>query len=330
TADPSLMGVTAKKTSKKRSRNHAHTHVVDSGEFGRPNSKGPPRTLEPLGASSSGGRAGTPLKLGDMTDSALIMTETGKFEANASAGLGGHGGAARREKKEPKKKLTDAEMEAKKVLLPYLDRLDYIDVELSRRNLGEERMGAGIAGTVPSSNDSAPLSSRSSNPSTARSHPETNSVPSYPTTPINIIETEGLGDGEDMFFRAPTPSPRSSTRPSKKSKTQQTRSQGISSNFLTKHTQISPIRHPSLSLGSAMKGPSSKLHLTMSKEHHMSHQVEDHPDTPTPKSICGRYYRTTLVAGLHTGARDRTELTPLCPSFAYHRSLVWVLKLIEG
>ena len=83
-------------------------------------------------------------------------------------------------------------------------------------------------------------------------------------------------------------------------------------------------------MASAMKGPSSKLHLTMSKEHHMSHQVEDHPDTPTPKSICGRYYRTTLVAGLHTGARDRTELTPLCPSFAYHRSLVWVLKLIEG
>jgi hypothetical protein len=233
TADPSLMGTSSKRSSKKRSRNHAHAHVVDSGEFARPNSRGPPRTLEPLGASSSGGRAGTPLKLNDMTDSALIMTETGKFEANASAGFGGQGGAAKREKKEPKKKLTDAEMEvggigigstdlittyhlpptpthpqAKKVLLPYLDRLDYIDVELSRRNLGEERMGAGIAGTVHSPNDSAPLSSRSSNPSTARSHPETNSVPSYPTTPINIIETDGFGEGEDMFFRAPTPSPR--------------------------------------------------------------------------------------------------------------------------
>ena len=44
-------------------------------------------------------------------------------------------------------------MEAKKVLLPYLDRLDYIDVELSRRTLGEERMGAGIAGTVPVKSD---------------------------------------------------------------------------------------------------------------------------------------------------------------------------------
>ena len=79
-----------------------------------------------------------------------------------------------------------------------------------------------------------------------------------------------------------------------------------------------------------MKGPSSHLHLTMSSAHHKTHQVEDHPDTPTPKSICGRYYRTTLIANLHTGARDRTELTPHCPAFAYRRSLVWVLKLIEG
>jgi len=67
----------------------------------------------------------------------------------------------------------------------------------------------------------------------------------------------------------------------------------------------------------------------MSLSHHKTHAVEDHPDTPTPKSICGRYYRTTLLAGLHTGARERTKLTPSCPSFAYRRSLVWLLRLIE-
>ena len=85
-----------------------------------------------------------------MTDSALIAVESGKFEAAAatSSGISAPPPAFA-----PPHHLTDAEMEAKKVLLPYLDRLDYIDVELSRRTLGEERMGAGIAGTVPVKSD---------------------------------------------------------------------------------------------------------------------------------------------------------------------------------
>ena len=249
TADPSLMSSAGPK-SKKRSR--AQTHVVDSGEFARTNSRGPPRTLEPL-SKSTGGRLGTPLYLANMTDSALLAVESGEFEASASAAHGGNSQHVR-EPKEPMKRLSDAEMEAKKarrhlahnppplppsnaslsppspqVLLPYLDRLDYIDVELSRRNLGEERMGAGVAHvvTVNPSDSTVSISRGESAPSTARSHPETNSLPSYPTTPINIIETEG---GDDMFFRAPTPSPRSSTRPAKKSRTLG----ALQSNFLSK------------------------------------------------------------------------------------------------
>ena len=65
----------------------------------------------------------------------------------------------------------------------------------------------------------------------------------------------------------------------------------------------------------------------MSLRHHETHKVAT--NCPTPKSICGRYYRTTLLAGLHTGARDRTIVTPSCPHFAYERSIVWLLRMIE-
>ena len=76
-----------------------------------------------------------------------------------------------------------------------------------------------------------------------------------------------------------------------------------------------------------MSGPSSTSSFAQSLRGTAA--IEDHPDAPSSKSICSRYYRATLLLGLHTGARDYTQLTVSCPSFAYRRSKVWLLKLIE-
>ena len=211
----------SRRSTKKRQRS---TPVKTSGrapaasEFGDFDTHGgggssrgpPPRTLEPLPTAPGGGIA-------NLTDSALIAVETGKFQSQDLSATGSSGPSVAANSTV---RLDPADMEAKKVgsvvvaccslspvansprqfsfvaqvLLPYLDRLDYIDVELSRRNLGEERMGAGIAGTL---NVGAP--------SPAHRVP----VPETPLRSSTVAFDEEFND--DMFFRAPTPSPRTSS-----------------------------------------------------------------------------------------------------------------------
>jgi len=267
--------------------------------------------------NTSGARLGTPLAVhdltNDLTDSALIAVQTGKFSSAAAASSGGKKGRPVTPR-EPHK-LTPAEMELKKVMLPYLEKLDYIDVELSRRRLGEEKMGAGMAETHVNVNV---------NGNDGVGGSEIDSLDSAPRTRPEVSEDE-----EDMFFRPPTPN--SSSRSSKRSKKSTSASpiqneannnnnkpKSLMSMAMSKYpAQISPIQHRH----SNNNGPSSTLSTSTKK-------ID--ANAPTPSSMCGRYPRTTLLCGMQLDTRGpRVFLSPSCPQHAYSRTYVWLLKIIE-
>ena len=307
-----------KKTKSVTQHHHRHQQQQQNHEPPQqPPQQQPEHNLAPLQhTKSASARLGTPLALTDMTDSALIAVEKGKFSRAASTNT--------RRPVTPQTthhNLTASEMELKKVLLPYLDKLDYIDVELSRRRIGEETMGSGLAETHSLNTE---INSETLNSEGPPSHRSASSYRSSSVTSTPRSRPEIQDD--DMFFRPPTPQ----SRDSKRSK----RSHGGGGKY---PATISPIQHPRTNTStstntntntntnnigtSTAHGPSVTLANSTKKIDH---------DAPPPHSMCARYPRVTLLAELQVPSHGTSvTLSRTCPNHCYSKTLVWLLKIIE-